>query len=81
MPPASAASLFVFTPSGFPHPIEVHNKMMIFEIKLSQENKNDTRRQRALQQKASPGAESQRTGERSGQGQSDGRSHGLCGCL
>jgi hypothetical protein len=67
MPPSSAASLFVFTPSGFPHPIEVHNKMMIFEINLSQENKNDTRRQRALQQKASPGAESQRTSEHSGQ--------------
>jgi hypothetical protein len=49
MPPSSAASLFVFTPSGFPHPIEVRNKMMIFEIKLSQESKNDARGQRAFQ--------------------------------
>jgi hypothetical protein len=59
MPPSSAASLFVFTPSGFPHPIEVHNKMMIFEVKLSQENKNDTRRQGALQQKAFPGPQNE----------------------
>jgi hypothetical protein len=67
MPPASAASLFVFTPSGFPHPIEMHNKMMIFEIKLSQENKYDARGQRTLQQKAPPGPESQRASELSGQ--------------